>query len=101
MLGTSIVSLGSSAANVATLTTGGNRLPIDSDVLFIDDLAMMLRTSRTTIERRRRDRSLPFPELPGIDRRPRWSRRVVSALMGSSQGVQRHRSFGRRDAGRN
>jgi hypothetical protein len=56
-------------------------LSTQSDVLFIEDLAHLLRASRTTIERRRKDRSLPFPELPAIDKRPRWSRRVVEDLM--------------------
>jgi hypothetical protein len=63
--------------------------PIESDVLFIDDLAHMLRASRTTIERRRKDRSLPFPELPAIDKRPRWSRRVVDGLLSSGSSLHR------------
>ena len=64
---------------------------IESDVLFIDDLAHILRASRTTIERRRRDRSLPFPELPAIDKRPRWSRRVVEDLLSSAGDRVHHR----------
>ena len=64
---------------------------LDADILFIDDLAQVLRTSKTTIERRRRDGSLPFPELPAIDKRPRWSRLVVEEFLSSSNGgVRRH-----------
>jgi hypothetical protein len=61
---------------------------IESDILFIDDLAQVVRASRTTIERRRKDGSLPFPELPSIDKRPRWSRRVVTEIL-SSRSPQR------------
>ena len=64
-------------------------LVFHSDVLFIDDLAHLLRASRTTIERRRKDRSLPFPELPAIDKRPRWSRRVVEDVLSSSGSMHR------------
>jgi hypothetical protein len=53
----------------------------NSDILFTDDLARLLRTSRSTIERRMRSRSLPFSELPRIDKRPRWSRRAVEAYL--------------------
>ena len=64
---------------------------IESDVLFIDDLAHILRASRTTIERRRRDRSLPFPELPAIDKRPRWSRLVVERFLSAAGSADRLR----------
>src|SRR5262249_27046626 len=43
-----------------------------SVVLFLDEVARLLRVSRSTIERRRRDGSFPIPELPLLDRRPRW-----------------------------
>jgi hypothetical protein len=62
---------------------------IEPDVLFIEDVAQLLRASRTTIERRRRDGSLPFPELPAIDKRPRWSRRAVEGLLSSGSRVHR------------
>jgi hypothetical protein len=69
---------------------GGHPHPvIESDVLFIEDVAQLLRASRTTIERRRRDGSLPFPELPAIDKRPRWSRHVMEGLL--SSGSRGHR----------
>lgn len=56
------------------------------DVLFIDDLTRILRTSRSTIERRRRAGLFPIPELPSLDGRPRWSRRAVDAYLASSSG---------------
>lgn len=45
----------------------------DDDVLFIDDLARRLKTSRRTLEKLRRARALPIAELPALDKRPRWS----------------------------
>ena len=96
----------------STLTSGASRLPIasrqlhatehtpascDSDVLFIEDLARLLRTSRTTIERRRRDRSFPFPQIAAIDRRPRWSRTAVEHMIAAGTSVTTGRlRFGRR-----
>jgi hypothetical protein len=53
----------------------------EPDVLFIEDIAKLLRTSRATIERRRRDRSFPIPELPAIDKRARWARRSVEEYL--------------------
>jgi hypothetical protein len=61
------------------------------DVLFMDDLARLLRTSRSTIERRRRAGTFPIPELPSIDERPRWSRQAVERYLGSSNGGIRPR----------
>ena len=62
-----------------------------SDVLFIDDIAHILRLSRTTIERRRRNGSFPIPELPTIDKRPRWSRSAVDEFLSSfASSSQRH-----------
>jgi hypothetical protein len=48
-------------------------------VLFLDDLARALRTSRRTLENLRRHGALKqlLPELPSIDKRPRWSRDAV------------------------
>src|SRR5437762_2008522 len=59
-----------------------------SDILFINDMVRLLRTSRTTIERRRRERSFPFPELPAIDSRPRWSGRLVQQMIASGTTVR-------------
>ena len=47
------------------------------DVLFVDDVAALLRCSRWTIERRLDDGTFPVPPLESIDRRLRWSRRCV------------------------
>lgn len=50
-------------------------------VLFLEDVADILRMSRSTIERRRRNGTFPIPELPSIDRRPRWSRTEVERFV--------------------
>jgi predicted DNA-binding transcriptional regulator AlpA len=55
------------------------------DVLFLEDVAGMLRVSRSTIERRRRDGTFPVPELPPLDRRPRWSRRSVEHFLSAGR----------------
>ena len=62
-----------------------DRLPSDDDartdglpeVLFLDDLAKLLRCSPSTIKRRVRARVFPVAPLPGIDKRPRWSKAMV------------------------
>jgi hypothetical protein len=64
--------------------------PAATDVLFIDDLADALRTSRSTIERLRRHRSFPIPELPSLDKRPRWSRVAVERFL-AGEASQRAR----------
>jgi predicted DNA-binding transcriptional regulator AlpA len=53
-------------------------------VLFLADVADMLRVSRSTIERRRREGTFPIPELPTLDRRPLWSRCEVERFVESS-----------------
>lgn len=66
------------------------------DVLFIDDVAKVLRTSRSTIERRRRNGTFPVPELPRFDGRPRWSRQSVERFLNSTRnGELRRRGPGR------
>jgi len=66
---------------------GGDRQP---DVLFIEDLVRELRTSRRTIARLRRQRVFPIPELPSLDKRPRWSRVAVEQfLAGGPRRVSR------------
>jgi hypothetical protein len=62
-----------------------------ADVLFIEDVARILRTSRSTIERRRRSGTFPIPELPAIDERPRWSRQAVERYLASTDGGLRSR----------
>ena len=68
--------------------TGAGLTP---EVLFIEDVAGILRTSRSTIERRRRAGTFPIPELPSIDGRPRWSRQAVDRFLASSDGGRRPR----------
>jgi len=68
-----------------------NTVPPMVDVLFIEDLARVLRTSRSTIERRRRSGTFPIPELPAIDERPRWSRQAVERYLASTDGGLRSR----------
>jgi predicted DNA-binding transcriptional regulator AlpA len=56
-----------------------------TDILFIDDVARMLKTSRATIERRLKEGTFPIPTLPGhIDKRPRWTRQVVERYLTSA-----------------
>lgn len=57
-------------------------------VLFLEEVAGILRVSRSTIERRRRDGTFPIPELPSLDRRPRWSRSEVERYVESNGRVR-------------
>lgn len=61
-------------------------VPASSSILFIDEVAALLRVSRSTIERRRRDGTFPIAELRGLDSRPRWSRQAVERFLTSSTG---------------
>ena len=47
------------------------------EVLFLDDVAALLRCSPSTIKRRLRAHVFPVPPLPGIDKRPRWSKAAL------------------------
>ena len=60
----------------------------DGSVLFLEDVAALLRVSRSTIERRRRRGTFPIPELPPLDRRPRWSRAEVRRFIESTHWTQ-------------
>ena len=53
---------------------GADGLP---EVLFMDDVAGLLRCSPSTIKRRLRARVFPVAPLPGIDKRPRWSKAAL------------------------
>ena len=46
-------------------------------VLFVEDLAAVLRCSPSTIRRRRKAGVLCIPALPGVDKRPRFGRDAV------------------------
>ena len=69
-----------------------------AEVMFLDDLATVLRVSRSTIERRRRAGTFPIPELDSLDRRPRWSRRAVDRYLASEPRTMR-RAAGRPRSG--
>jgi hypothetical protein len=60
-------------------------------VCFIDDLARVLRTSRRTLQKLRRARALPIPELSSIDKRPRWSGEAVRRYLAGEDVSTRHR----------
>lgn len=51
-----------------------------STVLFLEDVCRELRVSRSTVERLRRHRAFPIPEMPSLDKRPRWSSDAVEAF---------------------
>jgi transcriptional antiterminator len=55
------------------------------DVLLIHELAAELRISVRTIQKRRRAKCFPIPELQRMDRRPRWGREAVEAYKRSTQ----------------
>ena len=48
------------------------------DVLFLEDVAVLLRCSPSTIKRRLRAHVFPIAPLPGIDKRPRWSKAALA-----------------------
>ena len=59
-------------------------------VLFLPEVALLLRCSESTITRRIGDGTFPVHPLPSIDRRPRWSRdRLLEWI------EQRHRTIRR------
>jgi len=82
---------GVTAARLLPLPLTTNTIASLGDVLFIEDVARVLRTSRSTIERRRRSGTFPIPELPAIDERPRWSRQAVERYLASTDGGLRPR----------
>ncbi len=69
---------------------GAENLP---EVLFIEDVAALLRCSPSTIQRRLRAHVFPVAPLPGIDKRPRWSRAALMQWLeaGGSGGAVRGR----------
>lgn len=63
------------------------------EVLFLDDVAALLRCSPSTIKRRLRARVFPVAP-PGIDKRHRWSKTAVLewlAVGGSGPAVRGRR----------
>lgn len=72
--------------------------PIDVErlpaVLFLEELAALLRCSRATLERRIKSRVFPVSPIRGVDSRPRWSKVAVMqwlALGGPSDAPMRRR----------
>ena len=55
-------------------SAGPDELP---EVLLLDDVAALLRCSRSTIKRRLQAHVFPVAPLPGIDKRLRWSKSTV------------------------
>lgn len=72
------------------------RLDACGDVLFIDELAEVIGSSRRQINRLRALNAFPIPTIESIDRRARWSKTVVRQwLEGTRQPVSvRHRRVG-------
>ena len=62
------------------------RLEDYPDVLYLDDVAAVLRCSRSTIQRRLRDRIFPVAPIPGLDRRRRWSRDAIARWLAAEGG---------------
>lgn len=60
-------------------------------VCLLDDMARILKTSRRTIEKLRRTRTFPIPELPSFDKRPRWSGDVVRQYLATNGQVKLRR----------
>lgn len=56
-------------------------------VYFAEDVCARLGMSRTTLKRLRRAEAFPIPELPPLDRRPRWSIEEVEAFIASKRRV--------------
>lgn len=54
-------------------------------VLFLEDVCRVLKVSRRTVERLRRHGAFPVPELPALDKRPRFSRAAVEAYLEQGQ----------------
>jgi hypothetical protein len=50
-------------------------------VCFIRDVCRALRMSRTTLKRLRRHGAFPIPELPALDKHPRWSGAEVQKFL--------------------
>ena len=74
---------------------GADTLP---EVLFMDDVAKLLRCSPSTIKRRLRARVFPVAPLPGIDKRPRWSKAALLEWMAVGGSGRAVRGRGRRTA---
>ena len=72
---------------------GSDELP---DVLFLEDLATLLRCHPRTIRRRLNARTLPVSPIQGIDRRPRWSKAAVLQWLATGAGRRKPALRGRK-----
>lgn len=70
-------------------------------ILFLEDVCRELKVSRRTVERLRRHGAFPIPELPALDKRPRWSRTAVDTFLEQRQLPGHARSVDRRAFSRN
>ena len=77
-----------SASNPSDLDVAPDELP---DVLFLGDLAALLRCHPKTIRRRIDARVFPVAPIPGIDRRPRWSKAAVLQWLAAGGSLRKPR----------
>ena len=66
------------------------------DVLFLEDLAALLRCHPKTIRRRLDAHVFPVAPIPSIDRRPRWSKAAVLEWLASGAGRREPARRGKR-----
>ena len=71
--------------------SGGDLIDVEvlPEVLFVEDLAALLRCSRWTLERRVKARVFPLAPIQGVDKRARWSKAAVMRwlAMGGASGT--------------
>lgn len=65
---------------------------------LMDDVCKALQISRSTLKRLRRAGTFPIPELPTLDRHPRWAADAVEAFLLKTRTVTRHPAQSRRIA---
>jgi predicted DNA-binding transcriptional regulator AlpA len=58
----------------------------DREVLFIEDICIVLGMGRRSVERKLHYGAFPIPTIPSLDKRHRWSRSAVDAFLAQ----QRH-----------
>jgi hypothetical protein len=64
---------------------------VEPGVYFIAEVALRLKVSRRTIEKLRRHRCFPIPELPSLDKRPRWARVEIEKFLASGSVLKLRR----------
>lgn len=58
-----------------------------ASIMFFDEVCERLRVSQRTGKRLRRVGAFPIPELPRLDKRPRFSSRDVEAYLNREHGL--------------